>query len=149
MIENDTKADFKSFDLVSFLILKILFIIKFFGLQLPQVFLQEAENPDSIVIGYSPSSLTYDNINRAYHLLTDNPTVPLIAMHKGKYLQTSSGTNLGPGHFVSLLESAAEKTAEVLGKPNNSFFLSALGNISPDETVMIGDDFAGISILSF
>ena len=65
-------------------------------------------------------------------------------MHKGKYLQTSSGTNLGPGHFVSLLESAAGKTAEVLGKPNNSFFLSALGNISPDEAVMIGDDFAGI-----
>ena len=70
-------------------------------------------------------------------------------MHKGKYLQTSSGTNLGPGHFVSLLESAAEKTAKVLGKPNNSFFLSALGNISPGETVMIGDDFAGISILYF
>ncbi|CAH1979730.1 unnamed protein product [Acanthoscelides obtectus] len=64
----------------------------------------------------------------------------LIAIHAGKYYKRSDGLALGPGCFVKGLEYSAQCTAELVGKPNKTFFLSALGNIPPEDAVMIGDD---------
>ena len=48
---------------------------------------------------------------------------------------------LGPGPFVSALEFASGKKAEVVGKPESTFFNSVLKEIGFDatEVVMIGD----------
>lgn len=46
---------------------------------------------------------------------------------------------MGPGCFVKGLEYSAQCTAEVVGKPNRSFFISALGSIAPENALMIGD----------
>lgn len=50
-----------------------------------------------------------------------------------------------PGPFVAGLEFAADVTADVVGKPEASFFMSALDElgVSPDRAVMIGDVCAG------
>lgn len=65
----------------------------------------------------------------------------LVAIHKGRYFSRSDGLALGPGPFVVALEYATGKTATVIGKPQKSFFLSALEGLDcqPHETVMIGD----------
>lgn len=46
---------------------------------------------------------------------------------------------MGPGCFVKGLEYAAQCTAELIGKPNKTFFVSALNSISTENAVMIGD----------
>ncbi len=65
----------------------------------------------------------------------------LIAIHKGRYYSRGDGLAMGPGPFVNALEYASGKTACVLGKPEKSFFYSALEglNCEPHEVVMIGD----------
>jgi len=56
-----------------------------------------------------------------------------------RYFKEPGGLSLGPGGFVSALEYAADCQAEVVGKPQSSFFLSALGSSKPEEAIMIGD----------
>lgn len=63
----------------------------------------------------------------------------LIAIHAGKYYARNDGLALGPGCFVKGLEYSAQCTAELVGKPNETFFKSALGDIAPEEAIMIGD----------
>lgn len=66
----------------------------------------------------------------------------MIAIHKGRYFSCGDGLALGPGPFVSALEFATGKTSVVVGKPEKTFFVSALEglNVQPSECVMIGDD---------
>ena len=65
----------------------------------------------------------------------------LIAVHKAKYYKREDGLALGPGPFVSALEYASSKKAEIVGKPEPSFFHSVLKDLNclAEETVMIGD----------
>jgi ribonucleotide monophosphatase NagD (HAD superfamily) len=66
---------------------------------------------------------------------------PLIAVHKARYYKKSDGLALGPGPFIEALEYASGRAANIVGKPEKSFFQSALDRlgVSADETVMIGD----------
>lgn len=64
---------------------------------------------------------------------------PLIAIHEGRYYKKPDGLSLGPGAFVKGLEYSANVKADVVGKPNAGFFKAALGDICPEEAVMIGD----------
>ena len=61
-------------------------------------------------------------MNFAYRLLSADPSLPIIAMHKGQVLQTSSGMSLGPGPFVQLLESVSNRGSHIMGKPSERFF---------------------------
>jgi ribonucleotide monophosphatase NagD (HAD superfamily) len=65
----------------------------------------------------------------------------LIAIHKARYYKRKDGLALGPGPFVTALEYATGVKAEVCGKPEKAFFLSALETVgcSPSESLMIGD----------
>ena len=65
----------------------------------------------------------------------------LVAIHKGRYFSCVDGLSLGPGPFVVGLEYATGKTATVIGKPEKSFFLSALEGLDclPHQAIMIGD----------
>ena len=66
----------------------------------------------------------------------------LVAIHKGRYYSRGDGLALGPGPFVSALEFASGTKSVVLGKPEKTFFFSALEglNVEPHECIMIGDD---------
>lgn len=71
----------------------------------------------------------------------------LIAIHAGKRYAHKDGMALGPGCFVKGLEYSADCKAELVGKPNEGFFKSALGDIPSEQAVMIGDVSVLISIL--
>lgn len=74
-----------------------------------------------------------------YRLLLDG--CPLIAVHKVRYYKRGDGLALGPGPFVTALEFASDVKAEVIGKPQPTFFAHALEEMKcdPQSTVMIGD----------
>uniref|UniRef100_A0A8D8S343 Haloacid dehalogenase-like hydrolase domain-containing protein 2 n=1 Tax=Cacopsylla melanoneura TaxID=428564 RepID=A0A8D8S343_9HEMI len=95
---------------------------------------------DSVVVGLVPDKFNYTVLNEAFRLLHSNPSAPIIAIHKGKYYQTEDGLSLGPGPFVAALEFASAREATVCGKPNQNIFLQALGQYTPQEAIMIGDD---------
>ncbi|XP_064090606.1 haloacid dehalogenase-like hydrolase domain-containing protein 2 [Macrobrachium nipponense] len=98
------------------------------------------ENPNAVLVGLAPEKFDYDHLTSAFRLLIDG--APLIAIHKARYYKRSDGLALGPGAFVSALEYSSGCKAEVVGKPESSFFLSALQDLGcpASEAVMIGDD---------
>ncbi|XP_067130243.1 haloacid dehalogenase-like hydrolase domain-containing protein 2 [Centruroides vittatus] len=100
----------------------------------------ETENPNAVVIGLAPSTFHYENLNKAFRLLLNG--AHFIGIHKGRYYKLKDGLALGPGPFISGLEYATSKTAEIVGKPETLFFHQALSSINckPEEAVMIGDD---------
>ena len=63
----------------------------------------------------------------------------LIAIHEGRYYKSPDGLALGPGAFIKGLEYAANIKADIIGKPTPEFFRAALGDIEPEEAIMIGD----------
>ena len=107
-----------------------------------------------MVVGLSPPHFRYDVLTIAFRILkreapyasSESPT--LIATHKARYITDSSNQlSLGPGPFVSALESAADVQAVVVGKPTRTFFqlvISSLGLPDNAETdgkiAIIGDD---------
>ena len=112
------------------------------------------EGYDSVVVGLSPPHFHYDVLTTAFRILkreapyasTGSP--PLIATHKAKYISTSSNQlSLGPGPFVSALESAAGVQAIVVGKPTRTFFELVISGLDlpehPEVTgkiAVVGDD---------
>ena len=64
-----------------------------------------------------------------------------------RYYKRQDGLALGPGPFVSALEYATGAQAEVVGKPEASFFKQALDDINCEleDAVMIGDVSEGDS----
>ena len=66
-------------------------------------------------------------MNEAFRLLINNPSIPLIAVHKAKYFaDKDEELSMGPGGFVEALEYATSTKATIVGKPTKSFFELAL-----------------------
>jgi phospholysine phosphohistidine inorganic pyrophosphate phosphatase len=59
-----------------------------------------------------------------------------------KFYQEDGSLTLDVGPYAAALEYACGATAQVIGKPNPNYFLSALKslNLEPSEVAMIGDD---------
>ncbi|MEJ2382597.1 MAG: TIGR01458 family HAD-type hydrolase [Gammaproteobacteria bacterium] len=95
---------------------------------------------DAVLIGDAGHEFTYENLNRAFRLLTDG--APLIAMGRNRYFQEADGLSLDAGPFITALEYAADTEAVVTGKPAAAFFAAAASDLGcrPDEILMVGDD---------
>jgi HAD superfamily hydrolase (TIGR01458 family) len=95
---------------------------------------------DAVIIGDLGEGWDYDVLNRAFRQLMDGAA--LIALQKNRYWETSDGLSLDAGPFVSALEYATGREAEVVGKPSPAFFELALGElgVSADRAAMVGDD---------
>ncbi|XP_027055012.1 haloacid dehalogenase-like hydrolase domain-containing protein 2 [Pocillopora damicornis] len=100
----------------------------------------DVNDPNAVVVGLAPDCFNYEILNKAFRLLLEG--CPLIAIHKVRYYKKGDGLALGPGPFVTALEFATDVKAEVVGKPQASFFRQALSEIGCDvqSAVMIGDD---------
>lgn len=98
------------------------------------------EAPDFVVVGDYGEKFNFHTLNHAFRLLMNG--AELIALQKGLYWFSSEGIFLDCGAFVTLLESAADKTAKVMGKPSETFFKVALESLqlSPSEVIVVGDD---------
>ena len=96
--------------------------------------------PDFVVVGDYGEQFNFHTLNHTFRLLMDG--AELIALQKGFYWFSSEGMFLDCGAFVTLLESAAGKTANVMGKPSETFFKLALNSLqlSPREVIVVGDD---------
>ena len=98
------------------------------------------QNPDAIVIGDIGNRWDYDLLNELMNQVLEGAKI--IALHKGRYHQGTSGLLLDSGAFVAALEHATGKQAIVVGKPNPTFFELASNTFgcTPDELLMVGDD---------
>ncbi|KAJ3308428.1 Haloacid dehalogenase-like hydrolase domain-containing protein 2 [Boothiomyces sp. JEL0838] len=99
----------------------------------------DCSNPNSVVIGLSPSNFNYDKLNQAYSIIESGGD--FIAIHKAKYYKTSKNMELGPGCFVVGLEYSTGKKSTVVGKPSKSFYQLVIDDlgVSFEDVVMIGD----------
>jgi ribonucleotide monophosphatase NagD (HAD superfamily) len=107
-----------------------------------------------VVVGLSPPHFHYDILTTAFRILkreapyASSESPPLIATHKAKYISNSSNQlSLGPGPFVTALESAAGVQATVVGKPTRTFFELVISSLGLPEDlemtgkiVVVGDD---------
>lgn len=96
--------------------------------------------PDYVVIGDCGEGFSFRALNHAFRLLRNG--AELIALQKGMYWFAPDGVYLDCGAFVTLLEAASGKTAEVMGKPSGTFFNLALESLQIDRraAVVVGDD---------
>ena len=96
--------------------------------------------PDFVVVGDYGEGFDFHTLNHAFRLLMDG--AELIALQKGHYWFSPEGIFLDCGAFVTLLETAAGKTAKIMGKPSKTFFEIALDSLqlSPSEAIVVGDD---------
>ncbi len=100
----------------------------------------DEERPEYVVVGDYGHAWDFALVNRAFRFLMEG--AELIALHKGRFFQVSDGLEIDTGAFVSGLEYATGKRAEVIGKPEPAIFSLALESmgLEPGEALMIGDD---------
>jgi HAD superfamily hydrolase (TIGR01458 family) len=101
---------------------------------------EKGGSADAVIVGDLGDRWDYDVLNDAFRRLMDG--AELIALQKNRYWETAEGLSLDAGPFVSALEYATGREAEVIGKPSGSFFelaLSELG-VRVDRAAMVGDD---------
>jgi HAD superfamily hydrolase (TIGR01458 family) len=101
---------------------------------------EKRDSVDAVIVGDLGDRWDYEVLNRAFRRLMDG--ADLIALQKNRYWETSEGLSLDAGPFVSALEYATGREAEVVGKPSPAFFELALGElgVSADRAAMVGDD---------
>jgi HAD superfamily hydrolase (TIGR01458 family) len=95
---------------------------------------------DAVIVGDLGDGWDYEVLNRAFRRLMDG--AELIALQKNRYWETAEGLSLDAGPFVTALEYATGREAEVVGKPSEAFFGLALGDlgVGAEHAAMVGDD---------
>lgn len=99
-----------------------------------------SDRPDAVVVGDLGKGFSYDILNNAFLSLRGGAR--LVALQKNRFWRTEKGPALDVGPWVAALEYAAETEATVVGKPNPSYFETALEDMElpANQVAMIGDD---------
>jgi HAD superfamily hydrolase (TIGR01458 family) len=104
----------------------------------------------AVVVGDSPESVTFDNLNAAFRLIRGG--AELIGMHRNRWWLTPDGPTVDSGALVAGLEYAAQVRARIAGKPSRAFFAEAANALAAElkardgrrvarsELAMVGDD---------
>lgn len=97
------------------------------------------EETNAVVVGLAPDRFNQPTMSQAMNLILGG--AELIAIHRAKYFKKRDGLSLGPGLFVTALEYATGCKAQVVGKPDPSFFTQAAAPFKCDlsHVAMIGD----------
>lgn len=102
------------------------------------------EDPNCVIVGLAPNKFDFHHLNAVYRMLSNDSSMPLIAIHKARYFKQKDGLSLGPGCFITGLEYSLGRAAEVVGKPEREFFMTAVKDMNLydeiDKCWMIGDD---------
>jgi HAD superfamily hydrolase (TIGR01458 family) len=96
---------------------------------------------DAVVIGDARDAFSYAHLNRAFRLIHEGAEFLALARNRN-FLDRDGQLSLDLGGFVAALEYAADRKAEVFGKPSAAFFhraVAAMG-LEPSQVAMIGDD---------
>jgi HAD superfamily hydrolase (TIGR01458 family) len=99
-----------------------------------------SNDPDFVIVGDLGDDLKFAALNNAFQMLYAGSE--LLALQKNRYWVSDRGFTLDAGAIVAMLEFAANKKAQIVGKPSPHFFALVLDNLnlSPEKVVMIGDD---------
>ena len=73
----------------------------------------ETSDPNCVVIGDAADGFSFANLNRAFQVLLQSPSLPLFCLGKGKFYREDSDLQLDVGPFAAALEFASERKAEV------------------------------------
>lgn len=105
----------------------------------------EQQRPNCVVLADAKDRFSYDNMNKAFRVLSAHPDNTLITLGTGKYYKETEGMFLDCGTFAAALEYATNKKAYCIGKPSKEYFQTALDSmqICPRMAVMVGDDIVG------
>lgn len=97
-------------------------------------------SPEYIVLGDFEDQVAYPLLNSIFNQMMAG--AELIALHKGRFWETSEGLKVDLGLFVAGMEYTTGKRATVIGKPSPRIFELALKelNLNANECAMIGDD---------
>ncbi|MCQ4082063.1 HAD-IIA family hydrolase [Streptomyces sp. RB6PN25] len=98
------------------------------------------DDADVVVIGGAGPEFDYAALNRAFAHVQRGAR--LVAMLRSLYWRTDQGLQLDTGAFLLGLERASGVEAEVVGKPAEAFFATALDHlgVTASQALMIGDD---------
>jgi len=96
----------------------------------------------AVVIGDLGEGWNYATLNRALRLLMSETAPPLVALRMTGYWRAEDGLRLDAGAFVRALEYAAGRTAVVVGKPDPTFYGTAVDalRLEAGQVAMVGDD---------
>ncbi|XP_070540606.1 phospholysine phosphohistidine inorganic pyrophosphate phosphatase-like [Ptychodera flava] len=102
----------------------------------------DQSNPNCVVIGDAAEIFSYNNLNTAFPVLMSLEKPVLIALGRGKYYKETDGLKLDVGAYMKALEYSCDCQAEVVGKPSQAFFMSALNHMGVEakHAIMVGDD---------
>jgi len=105
----------------------------------------DQSDANCVVLGDCTHEFTYNNLNSAFRKLMSMQKPKLFSLGAGKYYSECGELTLDVGPFTAALEYACDVKAQVIGKPNKDFFLTAAKdiNINPKQIVMVGDDIVG------
>ncbi len=100
------------------------------------------EGAGAVVVGDLGEGWDFHTLNRAFRLLMAEDAPPLLALGLTRFWRAPDGLRLDAGAFVRALEYASGREAVVLGKPDRSFYTTAVDalGVPPEEAVMVGDD---------
>lgn len=100
----------------------------------------DEQTPEAVVIGDIGDRWSHSLLNRAFHWLLSGAR--LVCIHRNRYWQTGDTLSVDIGAYVAALEYAAGVRAEVVGKPERSFFAAACASLGqpPERVLMVGDD---------
>ena len=95
-------------------------------------------NPDIVLLSFD-TTITYEKINRAYHLILDG--AEFIATHPDDLCPNETGFDVDIGQFIMMLEHLTGVKATVIGKPNRLLLdmAAAQMGIDAEDIAMIGD----------
>jgi HAD superfamily hydrolase (TIGR01458 family) len=96
----------------------------------------------AVVVGDLGEAWDFATLNRAFRLIMAAPEVPLVALGMTRFWRAEDGLRLDAGAFVRALEYATGRTAIVTGKPDPTFYRTAVDSLGvpADQVVMVGDD---------
>jgi HAD superfamily hydrolase (TIGR01458 family) len=100
-----------------------------------------SRQPDAVLVGDLGDRWTYALLQEAFEYLMGGAA--LVALSRDRYWLQGNRLALDAGPFVSALEFASGKKAEVAGKPSAAFYTAALTSLglSPSRlAAMVGDD---------
>ncbi len=96
----------------------------------------------AVVIGDLGVQWSFDLMQSAFDAL--NAGARFLALSRDRYFQSADGLRLDAGAFVTGLEYATGRTADIVGKPSVPYYHQALASLgagwNPADVVMVGDD---------
>lgn len=102
----------------------------------------DQSRPNAVIVTDAAELFNYQQLNQAFSLLMDGAV--LLGIGRNRYFKSAGQLQLDAGPFIQALEYAADVKAQIIGKPDASFFQAAVSslNVRPNEVLMIGDDVA-------